>query len=230
MGKKRAAEAEQHLAAARGHLRAVLEIDETSHEARTNLGVLAYGEGQLDEARRLFDEALARKRADPGTLSNVAFMELGVGRTSEALALVEEALGYDSEHFNARWVRGAVLSELRRFGDARPDLEWVLVREPGKVEVRRLYVACLFELGEHQRCAEQAISLLKDRPREPAVTRTMARALARVVRARPIRRARAFVLSALKQGAIDPGPVVPVVAAELRKLGDAERARLVEGK
>ncbi|MGC6486192.1 MAG: tetratricopeptide repeat protein [Planctomycetota bacterium] len=226
----RAADAARHLDAARGHLEAVLEIDATSHEARTNLGVLAYGQGQLDEARRLFEEALARKRADPGTLSNVAFLELEAGRAPAALELVEEALGFDAEHFNARWVRGAVLSKLRRFGDARADLEWVLVREPRKVEVRRLYVSCLFELGEHQRCAEQAISLLKDSPREPAVTRTMARALARVVRQRPLDRARAFVLAALRQGDIAPGPVVPAVAAELRKLGDAERARLVEAK
>ena len=127
-------------------------------------------------------------------------------------------------------MRGAVLCELDRFGDARPDLEWVLVRDPGKVEVRRLYVTCLFELGEHQRCAEQAISLLKSSPREGAVQRTLARALARVARERPSDRARAFVLGALKQGAIDPGAVVPVVAAELRKLGDLERARVVEGK
>lgn len=224
------AEAARRLAAARGHLQTVLEIDETSHEARTNLGVLAYGQGEFEEARRLFDEALARKRADPGTLSNVAFLELEAGRAPEALALVEEALGFDPEHFNARWVRGSVLSRLGRFADARPDLEWVLVRDPRKLEVRRLYVTCLFELGEHQRCAEQAISLLKDSPREPAVTRTMARALARVARERPSGRARGFVLAALKQGAIDPAAVVPVVAAELRKLGDLERARLVEGK
>ena len=226
----RTAEAAERLAAAKGHLQAVLEIDETSHEARTNLGVLAYGQGQVDEARRYFEEALARKRADPGTLSNLAFLELEAGRAPAARELVEEALGFDAEHFNARWVRGAVLCELDRFGDARPDLEWVLVRDPGKVEVRRLYVTCLFELGEHQRCAEQAISLLKSSPREGAVQRTMARALARVARERPSDRARAFVLGALKQGAIDPAAVVPVVAAELRKLGDLERARVVEGK
>jgi len=91
-------------------------------EGRTDTEGVAAAGRWLEDSRRWFEEALARKRADPGTLSNLAFLEREAGRAPAALELVEEALGFDAEHFNARWVRGAVLCELDRFGAARPDL------------------------------------------------------------------------------------------------------------
>ena len=225
----RAGEAARYLQAARGHLEAVLELDGASHEARNSLGVLAHRQGQREEARRLYEAALARKPDEPGPLSNLAMLELEEGHPEEALPHIEAALSSDPLHTNARIVRGWVLCELGRYAEARPELEWALQRSGQMDAVHRRYITCLLALGEHRLAAERALSYLRRNPGDQGVLVAMARGLAQLVRQQPVERARAFALAALRQGAIEPSAALPLVAAELRTLGDEARARAVEG-
>lgn len=222
------AEAELRLAAAEGHLKKVLEIDDTSHEARTNLGVLAHRQGKRDEARSYYEAALERKPDDIGSLSNLAMLELDKGEPELALPLVDAAVAADDTHVNARIVRGWVLCQLERYEEARPDLEWVLQRVSGDARVRKRYTTCLYELGEFRRAVEQSTYYLRGRPRDIGVQETLTKALARVVRERPVSQARAMVKNILEQGHPDLVTLSGAVAVELRKLGDEARAAVLE--
>ncbi|MCK5941321.1 MAG: tetratricopeptide repeat protein [Planctomycetes bacterium] len=226
----RTAEATRHLEAAQRHLRTVLEIDDTSHEARTNLGVLAHQQGDREQARQLYEEALRLKENDPGTWSNLAMLELEQHDAERALVCVDKALAFQPDHMNAHIVRGWVLCELRRFAAARPELEWVLGRMQQAPDVRRRYIGCLHELGEHQRCVEVAMPFVKARPNEPEVRRVLVRSLARLLQDRPEEQARAFLTAVLERGGLSAEVYVPEVAAALRALGDELRARRLEGR
>ena len=225
-----------HLAAAERHLRQVLELDATSHEARTNLGVLAQQQGKRVEARRLYREALDQKRDDAGTWSNLAALEIEEGRASAALPHVQQALSLDPDHVNARIVRGWALCELRRFGDAKADLEWVLRRAGASYvgagyvdDVQRRYATCLLELKDHRGAAEQALSLLRRLPQDPDARSVMARALAQLCLQYPEDKVRRFVQAGLQRAGLDFAEAAALVAAQLRALGDEGRARRLEG-
>ncbi|HEY5948068.1 MAG TPA: tetratricopeptide repeat protein [Kofleriaceae bacterium] len=130
---------------ARARLRAALKIDPTIWEAWYDLGVVAWREGEDDEAIDDFTKALAQNRDHTPTLTARAEAYRRAGRKKEARADYEAAIkGMEEDDPNRRDVAARLASLLRDAGEYEDAVE--VLRETVRVSgtSARIYT----ELGQ----------------------------------------------------------------------------------
>src|SRR5581483_5597669 len=90
--------------------------------------------GKLEEADKLFTEALVEAPSDPGVNLEYAGLRLQQGNAKEAQALAERALQLSPENARAQYMLGSALYQQQDYKGAREHLEKAVVAN-GKFEV-----------------------------------------------------------------------------------------------
>lgn len=217
------------LDAARDYLTRALAIDDTSNEANVNLGVIEQLSGNPEQAKKYYQRALELKPNDPNVRNNLAVLAIEAKDYKEAIRLTREALAIDPGYYTAHATLGWALTEARKWREALPELEWVLQRTPGVLETRRRVVRCLLGLNELGTAAGNALVAVKGYPGDLVARNLAAQALARLFRNEPATTIKDKVRSAIERGGVDPMPLLPLVAEELRKLGAKPQADAISG-
>ena len=123
-------------ALAEENFRKALVLEPDSGLAYLNLGVLYEQQNRLPEARRMLEQALGQKVANHGLLlSNLALVELKLGRAREAMAYAEQAMEKDPGLYKPYDILAVAALKGGDFGRAQAVLEKALVLFPGRGEV-----------------------------------------------------------------------------------------------
>ena len=117
------------------------------------LGMIAVGERQLDEARRIFARAVETDPASPDANANLASVLNSLRRFDEALARAEQAIAAHPRHAEAHYHRALALQQLHRRDEAVASYDRALSIRPDFHAALANRGAALLDLG---RC-EQAI-------------------------------------------------------------------------
>ncbi|HJS72796.1 MAG TPA: tetratricopeptide repeat protein, partial [Vicinamibacteria bacterium] len=117
--------------------------------------------GRLEEAIRLLE---GRTRTNPSAaeLAYLAQLQAGAGGLPQAAEALGRALALAPEQDALRVTRGAILFELRRYQEAKNELEVALARSPGAARAHYYLGAVHQGLGElalAEESAERAIAL-----------------------------------------------------------------------
>lgn len=216
-------------AAARELLERCLALDPRNHEAMINLGVAAHRTGERAAARRWYERALALRPADPGANNNLAVLHLEDGRARDALPYAERAVAADARYVEGRSTLGWALHDLGQWQRALGELDHVLQRAPGDLPARRRAALCLLRLGRVDLAASNALVCLQAEPASTAAHALAVEALAALLRAHPVDRARPIVASACQNHRIAPERLLPALIHALRAAGDDARADALAG-
>jgi tetratricopeptide (TPR) repeat protein len=146
----------QRIAEARKQFLAAIEQDPLNFLPRGSLQATCVADGRLGAAIPLAEKLLMDFPDNPGIRSGVGVCYALVGRSEDALKMVEPLV--NASDFSSRWNRAFVLALLGRPEEARALLaEWEAGRLPGLFVAR--YAAVLHAaVGEN----ESALTLLED--------------------------------------------------------------------
>ncbi|HVS66472.1 MAG TPA: tetratricopeptide repeat protein [Thermoanaerobaculia bacterium] len=139
-----------------------LRVGETAHTLR---GRRAFAAGQLEDARREFELALAAAPASTGARVNLATVLSAAGERDEAIEHLRVAIELDAENQIAHHNLGRLLASLGRNAEARFSLERALELEPGDAETRLALASVLRSVGEGTAALEQLAVLRRLAPR-----------------------------------------------------------------
>ena len=217
------------LETARDYLTRALAIDDTGNEANVNLGIIEQLSGNPDVAKKYYLRGLALKPNDPNVRNNLAVLAIEAKEYNEAIRLAREAIGLNPTYYTAHATLGWALTEAKQWQAALLELEWVLKRTPGVLETRRRVVHCLLGLNQLGPAAGNALLAVKGHPGDIAARTLAAKALAAAFRNKPPAGLRDSLINAIRNGGVDPGPLLSLVAEQLRKLGAVAQADAVIG-
>jgi tetratricopeptide (TPR) repeat protein len=120
--------------------------------------------GRVDEAIRLLQNG-SRTAPSPPDLAFLASLQASIGALPQAVQALDRALALAPDQRGLRTTRGAMLFELRRFDEARRELERVLA-EDSRAALARYYLAAVYrsqgELDRASAMAETAVRLLPE--------------------------------------------------------------------
>lgn len=132
-----------------------MDSSSTFEQARTFFleGVAHHQAGRLPLAEQKFAAALALVPGRPSVLTNLGVVRLALGKTEEALGLLQEALAQEPDNVEALGHCGAALAELGQLQQALPLFERVLALDPARTGAWTLRGNVLRELGRHDEAA-----------------------------------------------------------------------------
>ncbi len=214
---------------ARDYLTRALAIDDTGNEANVNLGIIEQLSGNPAAAKKYYLRGLQLKPDDPNVRNNLAVLAIEAKDYQEAIRLTREAIATDPTYYTAHATLGWALTEAEQWQAALSELQWVLQRTPAVLETRRRVVRCLLGLNQPGPAAGNALVALKGHPSDLEARALAAKALAVAFRNEAPAGLRAKATSAIQNGGVDPGPLLPLMAEELRKLGALAQADAVSG-
>jgi tetratricopeptide (TPR) repeat protein len=131
--------------------------------------VAALCTGRLPEAERQLRTFLVQHPGDPAALRLLAEIAVRVGRSEDAVALLEACLASAPDFVSARHARALALHEINRNEEALAELE--LLPASGKQDPSWLNLKAnvLSRLGEHDRAVEAFDAVLADHPANPRI-------------------------------------------------------------
>lgn len=127
------------------------------------------GEGNLSQAARLYDAALAMKRDDPGLWVDIADLRFRGGEHEGALQAADSALQLDPQFAPALLKRTQFVRDAHGLAAALPWFERALEQHPGNVDLLAEYAATLGDMGRHRDMLIAVRKLAEIDPREPRV-------------------------------------------------------------
>jgi tetratricopeptide (TPR) repeat protein len=95
-------------------------------------GVVAFGDGQYDEAKLAFEIVLAEDPEDTGAIQYLGLIAAEQGKPDEAVALYRRALAIDPDDVDFHFDLGAALLETNQAGAARTEFDTVLAAQPDR--------------------------------------------------------------------------------------------------
>jgi tetratricopeptide (TPR) repeat protein len=104
-------------------LRQAIDLEPNMAAALTNLGNLAYRQGEPDEARRLYERALEHDPLQPEARYNYANLLEDLGETDLAIAELRKVCSVAPEFADAHYNLGLVLAQVGGAAQARAHLE-----------------------------------------------------------------------------------------------------------
>ncbi len=211
-------------AAAKPWFERALALDPTLHEAWCNLGVIAQQAGDRATARAHYERALQCKPNDAATHNNLAVLLLEEGHAREAIPHAERALDGHPDYFEAHLALGQALHDAGQWERALAEIDYVLQRMPQHLDSRRRAVRCLSRLGRHTQAASNAMVWLRAEPASAAARAEVVATMADALRGEAPASIRAAAEGALTRSGLDPGPILPALAAALRDRGAAAQA------
>jgi tetratricopeptide (TPR) repeat protein len=112
-------------------------------------GVVAYGEGRLDEAQRQFEIVLAEDPEDVDAIHYLALVAEGRGERGKALDLYDRAVAIDPEDPDLQFDHGSLLLWAGREGEARAAFERVVAAEPDRARAWLLAGIAAYRAGAY---------------------------------------------------------------------------------
>jgi len=101
-----------------GEFEAVLEVDPDNDSARSNLGVVYYNLGRLDEAMEQYQKAIEVAPEDADLHSNLAAAYVQLNQLDKALEEYQTAVNLDSKLAEAYYGLGVVYMQLGKIEEA----------------------------------------------------------------------------------------------------------------
>ena len=138
-----------------------LRVGETAHTLR---GRRAFAAGQIQDARRELELAVAAAPTSPGAHVNLAAVLAAAGELDGAIRHLLAALELDPDSQVAHHNLGRLLASLGRTGEARAHLERAVELDPGDAESREALASALRESGEPKAALEQLAILRRIAP------------------------------------------------------------------
>jgi tetratricopeptide (TPR) repeat protein len=156
------------------HFRMV-EVGPHFTAARIQMAALQAAQKQIDSARQTL--AQARQRAPQDALQYYMMeseLLADAGRTTEALAVLDEATGKNPGDLNILYARGMMLGELKRWDDMERVMRTIIERDPKNTDALNALGYTLADrnvrLDEAEKLITQALSLA---PKNPAIIDSM---------------------------------------------------------
>jgi tetratricopeptide (TPR) repeat protein len=138
----------------------VLAIDPGHADALHLLGAIRFQRGQLADAEALMRRSIERHPAAL-PLANHAAVLASLGRESEALTRLDEALAINPAHPRALFQRGGMLAQLGRHDDALASYDRLLEIKPDAVEAllkRSETLRALLRFDEALACCDRVLA------------------------------------------------------------------------
>jgi tetratricopeptide (TPR) repeat protein len=141
--------------------------DKNNAEALLLRGLIYREQGQRAAAIEEFRKAVARRPDLVEARVQLATFLLEAGNAHEALPLLEGAVRFDAEHVAAHLNLGDAYRLLERYGDAKREFDWVVMRNPNLPQVHYdlgllyLFSPSLQGMTPKQQVAEAIKSLKK---------------------------------------------------------------------
>ncbi|MCR9244856.1 MAG: O-GlcNAc transferase [bacterium] len=209
-----------------------LELDAENHESLANLGVIEVRRGNIENGCELLERSIASYPRQPIALTNLASVVLANDDPARAFELTEQALSYLEEQspdqqggsFRTRVVHVVAAGRLGKWRELLPHADWVLKRKTDEFDVRLAAAQALLETGNIEGAVQNAGAALKQRPHLSRPRNVFVAAMARVLRTTPPAVAKERAVRIIQSGGFDPAPILPLLTAELRKLGAAAHA------
>jgi tetratricopeptide (TPR) repeat protein len=144
-------------------------IASVESELAFHRGVVAFGAGQLEEARSEFERALAEDPEDAAAIHYLGLIADAEGKPDEAIELFERALALTPEDTDLRFDLGAALLEAGRNQEALESFEEVLKREPDRARAHLFAGIARYRLQDYAAAMphlEKAVELDPELSRE----------------------------------------------------------------
>ncbi|QFT77734.1 lipopolysaccharide assembly protein LapB [Erythrobacter sp. THAF29] len=126
-------------------------------------------EGNLAEAGRLYDEALAIERDNAALWVDIARLRFRGGEHAGAVEAADYALSLDPNHAPALLLRAQLVRDAYGMGESLPWFERALAQHPDDEELLAAYAATLGDLGRHRDMLATVRRLAEINPRNPQV-------------------------------------------------------------
>lgn len=218
---------EQQLDEAEAMYHRSLELMPDSHEAFANLAVIAHQRRDLAEAERLYERTLALRRKQPITLVNYGHWHLEQGQNRAAFDLAREALDLNPDLMQGHRLRLTAGVRIGRWSDAVASADYILKRLPADLDVRVAAAEALAGSGNHESAIQNAHAALQRQPENDRARRVFVAALAVILSKRPAAGAASEARRMCASGKLDAEPMLPALAAELRRIGALAHAEVV---
>ncbi|MCA8977303.1 MAG: tetratricopeptide repeat protein [Planctomycetes bacterium] len=201
-----------------------LRLYPDNYETLGNLGGIAQRRNDLATARRLYEAALAIREDYVAVLSNFASLEAQEGNGQVALALARRTIALEPDFYDGHCTLARVSYQLGNWQECLDQADWVLARTPELVDLRLLRARSLLQLGRHEPAMQHAGQLLAAIPSLASAERVLCQAMAGLFRTLPTATIAARLRTFCHDQGLDRSRLLPLVEAELRSLGDPERA------
>lgn len=150
---------------AEGLYRGILAIDRGNFEALTHLGLICLQYSNLNEATKLFSEALDHNSNCAQAHSNLANAFLAASQFEKAMAGYRRALAIEPDHPEANFGLASALQAMKRYADAISAFEKTLAIDPDYAEANYSLAVALQALqrpGEAIAYYEKALAIDPD--------------------------------------------------------------------
>lgn len=214
---------------ARDYLTKCIALDDTSNEAIVSLGIVEQLEGNLAEAKILYERGIQLKPNASKARNNLAVLQLELGDTNSAIRLARRAVEIDPEFYEGHVTLGWALTKAKQWQSAMVELEWVLQRTPTALQPRRNLAECMLGLKRPSKAAAQALAALKSAPRDVSVQQLAAKMLAMALRKQPAAGLRSKAIAAIENSGNESAPLLPLIADAFRALGETTLADAIQG-
>lgn len=116
--------------------RSALEADPDRPEVLNNLGILSLQDNRYDEARTLFERAVAKSPSYARAHLNLAGALWGLGQRSEAIAEARRAVGLDAKDVSAHLTLASFLLAQNLNAEASEEARRALLLDPGNEQAK----------------------------------------------------------------------------------------------
>jgi tetratricopeptide (TPR) repeat protein len=204
--------------------RRCLDAHPGNYESLGNLGAIAHRRGDLVGARRLYESSLAERADSSSVLANLAQIDLLEGENRSALTHARQSVDCDPDGFAGHWTLARAAAAVLDWRMVLVETEWLLSRKPDAVDMRLLAAKARLETGDHVGAIRNAAVVLGRLPGMEDARHMLAEALAVHLGSLPADRSRGEVERICRSVGVDPGLLLPLVAAALIERGDRQRA------
>lgn len=136
-------------AAALGLLLAASAQASVQSELAFHRGVVAYGDGRLDEARTAFERVLAEDSEDTSALHYLGLIAQAEGDFPAAIGIYERALAIDPDDSDVRFDLGSAQLEAGLDAEALATFEQVLAAQPDRARAHLFLGIASYRMGEY---------------------------------------------------------------------------------
>jgi tetratricopeptide (TPR) repeat protein len=113
-------------------------------------GVVAYGEGNLDDAQAAFETVLAEDSEDTAAIHYLGLIASDRGEPAAAVELYRRALALDPDDMDFRFDLGSALLEAKQTDEARSEFDRVLAAQPDRASAQLFAGIAAYRAGSYR--------------------------------------------------------------------------------
>ena len=113
-------------------------------------GVVAYGEGNLEDAQAAFETVLAEDSEDTAAIHYLGLIASDRGEPAKAVELYRRALALDPDNMDIRFDLASALLEANNTDEARSEFDRVLAAQPDRASAQLFAGIAAYRAGSYQ--------------------------------------------------------------------------------